>query len=607
MSDARAVGSTARVGADDILGWSIADHLAARQLGLTVEATITAVLSALHELDDPAVLIGGPLDTVALTAARDLDRRVGERLALHGVPFAVKDNIDVAGVPTTCACPSFAYVPTDDAAVVARLRAAGAIPVAKTNLDQFATGLVGTRSPHGTPRNPVDATLIPGGSSSGSAVVVARGLVPFSLGTDTAGSGRVPAAMCGVVGLKPTVGRFSSLGMVSAVRRIDCPSVFARTVGEARLVAEVMASWEASDPYSRRAGESGRCVRRIGIPRAGLPPMEPAAAAVFEAAVSVAGDLGFELVDIDISVLLEAGRLLYGGASVAERTTAVGEFLARPGAEVDADPTVRSIILGGAQLSAVDAYRSEYALAELKARTGAIWDVVDALLLPTTPGVATLDEVAADPLGANARIGALTTFANLLDMAAIAFPLGERTDLRPSGVQLLAPAWSDDALADLAEVLSGGPKSQRPVQTGERAVVVVGAHLSGMALNHQLTTRGARLIRAGSTAPKYRLFALAATVPPKPGLRRVAEGGAAIAVETWAMSPSAFASFVDEIPPPLGLGSIELDDGSWVRGFICEPIGFDGATDITVHGGWRAYLASGSGVASASAPAGTRT
>ena len=573
----------------DIVGWSIAEHLAARRRGVPAEAAIRAVLAAFERLADPAILIGGPLTHSAIAMARALDAQDVSALPLHGVPFVVKDNIDVAGVPTTCGCPSYAYTPTQDSTVVARLRALGAIPVAKTNLDQFATGLVGTRSPYGTPRNPLDAQLIPGGSSSGSAVAVALGLVPFSLGTDTAGSGRVPAAMCGIVGLKPTVGRLPSRGIVPAVRRLDCASVFARSIADARMVAEAAEGWDWSDPYSRPPGEPGKAVRRLGVPSASDDlALEPAAAAAFGEAVAVARRHGIEIVDVDIADFLEAGRLLYSGAFVAERTASVGDFLSEAGA--DADPSVRSIIAGGAALSAVDAYRSEYRLADIRARLSTVWETFDALLLPTTTGVATLAEVAADPIGVNTRMGAFTTFANLLDLAVVSFPLGDRPDAKPSGVQLIGPAWSDAALADLAGDLLGEPRPPAALRRGEYAIAVVGAHLSAMALNHQLTSRGARLVRATVTAPHYRFFALAATVPPKPGLLRVADGGASIAIEVWALTPSAFAAFVAEVPPPLAIGSLELADGSWVKGFVCEPIGLGGATDITAFGGWRAYI-----------------
>ena len=580
----------------DVLGWSIADHLAARRRGVTAVSVVTAVLALLRDVDDPALLIGGPPFDVALEAARAVDLLPVAGLALHGVPFLVKDNIDVCGAVTTCGCPGFSSDPAvSDAAVVGRLRAAGAIPVGKTNLDQFATGLVGTRSPYGTPRNPLDSSLVPGGSSSGSAVGVARGIVPFALGTDTAGSGRVPAAMCGVVGLKPTVGRFPSVGMVPAVRRIDCPTVFARNVGDARLVASVAAGFLSTDPYSRSAGEVLPCVRTLGVLSADSPvraTMHADVQRAYDSVVSLARSSGYATVEVEVEPFLEAGRLLYGGTFVAERTAAVGLYLDGASISEGVDPTVGSIIRGGNTLSAVEAYRGEYRLAELRALTLPTWDRVDSLLLPTTPGTASLAEVAAEPISVNAWMGTFTTFTNLLDLAAIAVPVGARPDGLPFGVQLIGPAWSDEALADVAATLLGEPVDSAALRVGEVALVVVGAHLSGMALNSQLISRGARLMRATSTGPSYQLFALAGTVPPKPGLRRVPSDGASIAVEVWALSPSAFASFVVEVPPPLAIGSLELADGTWVKGFVCEPGGLDNATDITHFGGWRAYIAS---------------
>ncbi len=581
-------------GAGSVLGWSVDDHLAARRAGLSAVAATQLVLDALAALDDPAVVIGAPLADLALAQAQQLDTIDAETLPLHGVPFVVKDNIDVGGVPTTCACPSSSFVPEADATVVARLRAAGAVPVAKVNLDQFATGLVGTRSPYGTPRNPLDPALVPGGSSSGSGVAVALGLVPFSLGTDTAGSGRVPAAMCRIVGLKPTVGRLPTTGVVPAVRRIDCVSMFARTVADARLVATLAAGPDGIDDYARTAGEPGRRARRLACASAAALGLDAAAAAAYEQAVDALRPLVDEVVEIDVDELLAAGAMLYGATFVAERTAAIGAQLARANAAGDADPVVASIVGAAGARTAVDAYNDEYRLAHHRSAMRAIWRDVDALVLPTTPGVATLADVAADPVGANARLGRFTTFTNLLDCAAVAVPLGDRPDTKPSGVQLLGPAWSDDALADLASAALGETPDPSVLRAGELALAVVGAHLSGMALNHQLTSRGARRLRVTETAPAYRLYALAGTVPPKPGLRRTADGdgGASIIVEVWALAPSAFAAFVDEVPAPLGIGTVELVDGSRVNGFICEPAGFDGATDITEFGGWRAYIRS---------------
>ena len=584
----------------DVLGWSIQDHLAARRAGITAESVINAVLHALETIDDRAILIGEPLRESALVSARTVDAIDLAELPLHGVPFLVKDNIDVAGAPTTCAFPPYLRVAETDAAVVARLRGAGAIPIGKTNLDQFATGLVGTRSPYGVPTNPLNASLVPGGSSSGSAVSVARGLVPFSLGTDTAGSGRVPAAMCGIVGLKPTLGRLPSIGMVPAVRRIDCPSIFARSVADARLVAGLAAGPLEGDAYSRKPSEATRAIRSVGVlgPEGGARSLMSAAAQhAYDMVVQRAQSIGFNIVDIELDAFLEAGRLLYGGPFVAERTAAVGEYFAGGSDQTSdnrsgADPTVHSIVSGGASRSAIDAYRGEYQLAELRTATLGTWSRVDALLLPTTPGVATLAQVAAEPITKNAWLGTFTTFTNLLDLAAISVPVGARPDGMPSAVQLIGPAWSDEALADVVALLLAEPPAEAALRQGEIPLVVVGAHLTGMTLNAQLTGRGARLVRATKTAPTYRLFALAGTVPPKPGLQRVDVGGVSIAVEVWALGPAAFASFVAAIPAPLGIGSVQLDDATWCSGFICEPWGFDGAADITHFGGWRAYVQS---------------
>ncbi len=600
----------ADLSAEGILGWSIDDHLAARRQGISAVTVIGFVLEALSHHDDPALLIGEPLFVNALAQAQLVDDQPVDTLPLHGVPFLVKDNIDVAGVPTTCACPTYAYLPERDAEVVERLRAAGAIPVGKTNLDQFATGLVGTRSPHGTPRNPLNAALIPGGSSSGSAVGVAVGLVPFSLGTDTAGSGRVPAAMCGIVGLKPTVGRLPSRGMVPAVRRIDCPTVFARSVGDARKVAALAAGWDTTDPYSRPAAVKTSAIRTIGIPRdleALQNILTPTAMRAYESVIA-AVRASWTTTEFDLAPFLEAGQLLYGGTFVAERTAAVGNFLATE--PLDADPTVAKIIAGGNSLTAVAAYEGEYRLAELRTSTQSAWNTIDAMLLPTMPGATTLADVAADPIGANSGNGTFTTFTNLLDLAAIAIPLGlgarsandhdVNENVVPFGVQLIGPAWSDEALADAAQLMLGEPIiGDFATRTGEQSIVVVGAHLTGMPLNGQLTSRHARLVGATTTSPNYRLYALPGTVPPKPGLRRVtasesageSELGAAIVVEVWALSIEAFGSFVSEIPSPLGIGTVELADGSLHKGFICEPFGLEGSTDITHHGGWRAYRA----------------
>jgi allophanate hydrolase len=564
--------------------------------------------------DDPAWI--ARLDPQRLNAQLTrLEARLGEvdgdrdRLPLYGVPFAVKDNIDVEGWPTTAACPEFAYLATQDAGVVARLRAAGAVVVGKTNLDQFATGLVGVRSPYGAVPNSFDARYVSGGSSSGSASVVARGLVLFSLGTDTAGSGRVPAAFNNIVGLKPTCGWLSTAGVVPACRTLDCVSVFSLTVDDAVKVAETAGGVDAADPYSRlRPADAPAGLP--GVPRIGVPGKleffgDALAAAAFDRALANLRACGVELVEIDFTPFAELAALLYQGPWVTERLVAMEGILAsRPEA---VHPVVRSIVEGGRNYSAADAFRAEYRRAELAARIHATLSEVDALLVPSTPSIYTIAEVDGDPVRLNSRLGTYTNFANLADLSALALPAGFRDDGLPTGITLIAPAWHDRLLAafgrewarELALPLGAtGRPAPRSVPApavpaaGTIRVAVVGAHLRGMPLNHQLVGRRAAFVEATRTAPEYRLYALARTAPPKPGLVHVASDGAAIEVELWDVPPAGFASFVAEIPPPLGIGTLKLANGREVKGFICEPCGLDGARDITEFGGWRAYLAS---------------
>ncbi len=559
---------------------------------MSVIAIIESVLSSLADAP-PGVLIGPPLASQASADAQRLAAVDPASLALYGVPFVVKDNIDVAGVATTAGCPGFAYVPEDDAIVVAALRAAGAIVVGKTNLDQFATGLVGPRSPYGVPVNTLDPELVPGGSSSGSAVAVGLGLVPFAFGTDTAGSGRVPAALNGIVGLKPTLGRASTRGLVPAVRRLDCPSIFARTPGDAALVGELISGFDPLDAFSRRSPDvpAMRTVPVIGIP-SGWPPsleMSPEMDTWFAEAIGVFDALAVEVRRVDIGPLLDTLGLLYGSALVAERAAAVGDAVAKG---IDGlDPVVSSIIARASEATAVDAYRAEYELMRHRRAAGAVWDDIDILVLPTTPLVATLADVARDPLGTNEMLGRLTTFANLLDLTCMVVPVPVPTTngLVGAGLQLIAPAWHDADVAVMAASIHGGALER----SGQACtLVVVGAHLRGLPLHHQLVDRHATLVRVTSTSPSYRLYALPDTQPPKPGLvRTAADSGAAVAVELWSMGAAEFGTFVQAIPAPLCIGSVELSDGSVHKGFRCESEALAGATDITALGGWRNYLA----------------
>ncbi|MFP6849690.1 MAG: allophanate hydrolase [Pseudomonas sp.] len=537
-----------------------------------------------------------------LLEAADGDR---SKLPLYGVPFAIKDNIDAVGWPTTAACPEFAYNAAADATVVARLRAAGAILLGKTNLDQFATGLVGTRSPHGAVCNSVNPAYVSGGSSSGSASVVARGLVPFSLGTDTAGSGRVPAGFNNIVGLKPTKGWLPNTGLVPACRTLDCISVFALTVADALSVAQIAGGYDAADAYSRHNPNSAK----VGMPvkpRLAVPSNpeffgDSGNQAVFAQALGKLRELGAELVEIDFAPFQQLAEQLYYGSWVAERTVAL------EGVNPEhINPVVRGIVANGHKYSACDAYKAEYIRAELSRTINEALAGFDALVVPTSPTIRTLAEMEVEPVLFNSQFGTYTNFTNLADLSALALPAGFRADGLPAGITLIAPAWHDHALAAfgqrwqqaLALPLGATARAlpfQAPSSTpapGCVRLAVVGAHLSGMPLNFQLTSRDAVLVEQTTSAATYRLYALPGTVPPKPGLSRVAEDGAEIIVELWDIPQARFGEFVAEIPAPLGIGNLQLADGRWVKGFICEPYALDGARDITSFGGWRAFIAS---------------
>lgn len=580
---------------------------------LTPTTLIEEICRRLDAYADPAVWIHRVSPDELLAHAKRIEARGTETQPLYGVPFAIKDNIDLAGVPTTAACPEFAYKPTESAFVVQRLLDAGAIPIGKTNLDQFATGLVGVRSPYGTPRNPFHPEMIPGGSSSGSAVAVAAGLVSFSLGTDTAGSGRVPAAFTNLVGVKPTKGALSTRGVVPACRSLDCVSVFALTVEDAAAVTAIAGGFDVSDPFSRSApsGAAGP----IAVPasfRFGVPvdsQLEWFGDAVspecFARAMNALEALGGVRVEIDFAPFRDAARLLYEGPWVAERWSAVRDFHTKNAEAIF--PVTRKIIEGGAKPLAVDAFEAGYKLAALRRAADVTWTKVETLVLPTAATIYTRAQVEADPITLNSRLGTYTNFANLLDTAALAVPTGFRPDGLPFGVTLFGPAWSDARLAAIGRALHRATSAQAGAtglalpaapsalvaSTDEISLAVVGAHLTGQPLNGQLTSLRARLLRTTHTTDAYRLHALAGTVPPKPGLVRGAPGtGAAIEVEVWALTPAAFGTFVAAIPPPLGIGTLHLTDGTAVKGFICEPAALAGAKDITAFGGWRSYLKS---------------
>ncbi|MEJ1161624.1 allophanate hydrolase [Prosthecomicrobium sp. N25] len=563
--------------------------------------------------DDPALFIARPSAEAIRDRAAALARLCpAERanLPLFGVPFVAKDNIDVAGLPTTAACPDFARVPAASATVVARLEEAGAILIGKANLDQFATGLVGVRSPYGVPRNPFDPALIPGGSSSGSATSVAAGLASFSLGTDTAGSGRVPAGLNNLVGLKPTPGLVSTAGVLPACRTLDCVSVFALTIDDAWSVLEVLAGFDPADPFSRpiSAGTPGPLpgVVRLGVPGAKDRHFfgDTAGEAAFAAALDRLAGLGFSLVEVDFEPFLAAARLLYEGPWVAERYAAIAGFL-EAGPE-RLHPVTRAIIEPARGRTAVEAFEATYRLAALKRAAEPVWGRVDALVVPTVTRAWTVAEVLADPVATNSALGTYTNFVNLFGLSALAVPERFRADGRPSGVTLIGPGGEDARLASMALRIeadaalplgaTGLPRPcarTRGVPPGMVPIAVVGAHLSGMPLNCDLVNRDAVFIRRSRTENSYRFYALAGGPPLRPGLVRVGEGaGYAIEVEIWALPPEGFGTFVAGIPAPLGIGTVRLEDGSAIKGFMCERAGLEGARDISEFGGWRAYMAS---------------
>jgi allophanate hydrolase len=583
-----------------------------RQGALQPTALARGLLARIAAAGEDHVWISRVADDVLMAAAASLEAlpQAGRAsLPLYGIPFAVKDNIDAAGLPTTAGCQGFAYQPVGSAPAVARLIAAGALLIGKTNLDQFATGLVGVRSPYGTARNPFDPRYVPGGSSSGSAVAVASGLVSFALGTDTAGSGRVPAGFNNIVGLKPTRGLISTTGLVPACRSLDCISIFGLSVEDTLDVLAVMAAEDETDAYSRAAPAAAPAPTapiRFGMPAADQLEFfgNDEAARLYHGAADRLRQLGGVAVEMDFAPFAAAAQLLYGGPWVAERTAAVGDFIAGGGEGVL--PVIRQIIAPGTDVSAVDAFRGAYRLEALRRHARKTFEQIDVLLLPTSGTIYTLDEVAADPIGANANLGRYTNFANLFDLCGIAVPAGFQANGLPAGVTLIAPAFREAMVGRIAarlhrsaEVPAGATglavPPARPIAYGTDGlaqILVIGAHLSGMALNHELTDAGAALVEACRTAPAYRLHALPGT-PARPGMIRVAEGGAVIEAELWQMTDAAFGRFVSAVPSPLSIGTIALADGRMVQGFLCEAAAIEGAPDITSYGGWRAFMASG--------------
>jgi allophanate hydrolase len=576
-------------------------------------AVVQELFQRIRAYADPAVWITLlPIERV-LEQARVLEACDPASLPLYGIPFAIKDNIDLADIPTTAACEEFAYRPADSAFVVAQLIRAGAMPIGKTNLDQFATGLVGTRSPYGICQNTFDPDYISGGSSSGSSVSVAAGLVSFALGSDTAGSGRVPAAFNNLIGWKPTLGRLSPGGMVPACRTLDTICVFALTAEDAARVGRIAEGYDAAEPYSRRPQKPPRSVNlgrgrfRFGVPRPEQLQFfgNDEYPRLFDAAVAAMEELGGQRVLVDFEPFAATARLLYEGPWVAERYIAATTILqTQPDAMM---PVTRTITEAGANFTAVDLFRAQYELQSLRRACDESWEQMDVLLTPTAGSIFRISEVLADPIRLNSRLGYYTNFMNLLDLSAVAVPAGFTSTRLPFGVTLAAPAWSDMQLLALASrlhrttpVLLGATRI--PVlpeedfdwhePDGAIPIAVCGAHMRGLPLNHQLLSAGAVLRDHTTTAPRYRLYALPGGPPHRPGLLAVDRDGAPIEVEVWLVPGDKLGGFVAAIPAPLGIGKVTLADQSQVSGFLCEAHALTSAQDITSFGGWRAWLAS---------------
>ncbi len=590
---------------------TVAEILAAHRAGtLSPAQTVARSFQRIRDHNDPAIFISLRDEKQALAEADALAAKNASQLPLYGIPVAVKDNIDVAGLPTTAACPAFAYSPSRDATAVTRLRAAGAIVIGKTNLDQFATGLVGVRSPYGIPNNPMRGDLIPGGSSSGSAVAVSAGLVPLALGTDTAGSGRVPAMLNNIVGLKPSLGLISTAGVVPACRTLDCVSVFSLTVDDAMTALNAMAGPDSADPYcrDRPLAQISAFPRplRLGVPRNGQLIFfgDKAAEAAFGDALKRWTSLGATLAEFDLEPFYETARLLYEGPWVAERYLVIRDLLASSPDAIH--PVTREITIAGARLSAADTFAALYRLQALRKVAERTFADIDALVLPTAPTAYSTAQVLANPIELNSRLGTYTNFVNLLDLCGLALPAAIRPDDIPFGITLVAPAGQDAQLASIGRVFHadtrlpmGARSLPQPALAAlpaglsgdEIAIAVVGAHLSGMALNGELKTLGGRFLEAARTAADYRLYALP-TTPPKPGMLRVEAGaGSPIELELWALPAAAFGKFVAAVPPPLSIGTVRLADGRGVKGFIVEAADVDGAREISAFGGWRAFVA----------------
>lgn len=591
--------------------FTIPELRTAYENGVQPVDVIDEIFARLEAVDDPAIFIH-LCDREALRAeARALGAFDPDK-ALWGIPFAAKDNIDVAGLPTTAACPAYAYTPATDAYVIAKLRASGALMIGKTNLDQFATGLVGVRSPYGAPRNSVDPLVVPGGSSGGSGVIVGHGIVSFSLGTDTAGSGRVPAALNNIVGLKPSLGALSASGVVPACRTLDTISIFALTVDDAYAAFDVAADFDEADAYARPIATNALHAVPSGL-RVGVPDTKSIEffgdefqEQAFGRDVAVLAASGADIVEVDFTPFYDVAHMLYEGAWVAERYTVIEDLLKEDPDAVH--PVTRQIICHAESLSAADAFRGMYRLQDLKRVAEAALAKLDLLCVPTIPTFYSVADLEADPVTPNSNFGTYTNFVNLLDMCGIAVPTAPRGDGQPGSVTLLARFGEDALTASVARYFeldcprnlgatdhkaTGISPLSNQAKSDRMELAVCGAHMADLPLNWQLTDRDGAFVRAAKTSANYKFYALAGGPPERPGLVRTeGSGSQPIGLEIWSLPIDHVGSFLGGIPSPLGLGSVELDDGSYVKGFICEASGTAGARDISEFGDWRTYLSS---------------
>lgn len=582
---------------------------AAYAAGTNPADVIDEIFSRLDRVNDPGIFIH-LRDRESLKAEAAALGAYDPAMPLWGIPYAAKDNIDVSGIETTAGCPAYAYLPPNDAFVIANLRAAGAMMIGKTNLDQFATGLVGIRTPYGAPLNAVDPEIVPGGSSGGSGVIVGHGIVTFSLGTDTAGSGRVPAALNNIVGLKPTLGAISASGVVPACRTLDTVSIFALTVDDAYEAFAVARGFDALDAYSKPLLHENLTAMamplRVGVPDAASIEFfgDNVQQAAFARDVALLKAKGATLEYIDFAPLYAIANMLYEGAWVAERYTVIDDLLATNPDAIH--PVTRKIITHAESMSAADAFKGIYRLADLKREAEPLLAGLDMLCVPTIPTFYSVADLEADPVTPNSNNGTYTNFVNLLDMCAIAVPTAPRGDGRPGSVTLIAQAGKDAAIAAVARGFEAGCSrpmgaTAHPIATptalpegssDQIELAVCGAHMTDLPLNWQLTDLGATFVRTAETSASYKFYALAGGPPSRPGLIRDETAGCgAIALEVWSLPKAAFGAFMGGIPAPLGIGTIELSDGAIVKGFLCEASGIKGATDITRLGNWRSFLA----------------